>query len=146
MPGIFSRSFMRNILDDSHEMQLLSGTPSPTLARESLTSQLHLPEVRAPAQYLIDMGLRPALAQQLSNTYLDFVARHKKSCESYFNHATHGGYHLPIECYRDAFVVLFTRTIQTWDSQFVSIIRVRLCQAGVFPAFLCPERLDASTS
>lgn len=143
---IFSRSFMQAILDSAREIRSLSDLHCHSLLGfDRPTPQLHLPEVRAPAQYLVDMGLRPALAHQLSNSYLGLVARYKKTCESYFDRATHGGCHLPIECYRDAFVALFTRTIQAWDSQFVSIIRVQLCQAGVFPASFCPERVDAST-
>jgi hypothetical protein len=105
---------------------------------------LHLPEVWAPAQYLIDMGLRPALARRLSGTYMDVVARYRETCQSYFDRATQGGGHLT-EYYREVFIALFKRTIQAWGSQIVSIVRVRLCQGGAPQAAVRPERVDAST-
>jgi hypothetical protein len=147
MPAIFSRSFLQDIFDDSRQIQVLSGMPYPTLAglESPMTSRLHLPEVRAPAQYLIDMGLQPALAQQLSNTYSNFVAQYKKTCQSHFNHAIYGGCHLPTECYREVFIVLFRRTIQAWDSKFASMVRVRTCEAGALQAPLLPERVNVST-
>ena len=145
MPGIFP--FMRNIFDDSRGIWLLSNTHgyTPTGLESSSTTQLHLslPEVLAPAQYLIDVGLRPALARRLSSTYMDVVDRYRKICQSHFDRATHGG-HLT-EYYRKVFIILFQRTVQAWDSQIVSIVRVRLCQAGATQASVRPEHVDAST-
>ena len=145
MPRIFS--ILRDILDDSREMRLLSDSHGYTLSRlESSAPQLplRLPEVLAPAQYLIDVGLRPALARRLSSTYMDFVDRYRKTCQSHFDHATRGG-HLT-EYHREVFTVLFRRTTRTWGSQIVSIVRVQLCQGGTSQATICPERVDASTA
>ena len=130
MPRIFP--FIQDFFDVSRKMQLLSDTQGHTRAdfASSTTSQVHLhfPEVLAPAQYLIDMGFQPILAHQLSKTYMDFVARYRKICQSHFYHATRGG-HLT-EYYRKVFIVLFRRTVQAWDSRIVSIVRVQLCQTG----------------
>jgi hypothetical protein len=149
MPGrIFSRSLLQAISDSSCELRLLSEVHRPTASRfeSTTTSQLHLPEVWTPAaQYLIGAGLRPALAQRLSDTYVDFVARHRKLFESYFNRAMSKGCNLSTECYRDAFIVQFKRAIQVWDSQFVSIVRVWIRQAGVPPVAFRPEHVNAST-
>ena len=144
MLGIFS--FMRDIFDGSREMRLLSDAHgyTPTGLESSTISQphLHLPEAWPPAQYLVDMGLRPALARRLSSTYMDFVDRYRKTCQSHFNRATCGG-HLT-EYYREVFVVLFRRTVQAWDSQIVSIARVQLYQAGV-QTTVRTEHVNAST-
>jgi hypothetical protein len=146
MPVIFP--FMRDIFDGSREILQLSNTYGYTPAKlESWTTSrihLHLPEVCAPAQYLIDMGLRPALARRLSGTYMDVVARYRETCQSYFDRATQGGGHFT-EYYREVFIILFKRTIQAWGSQIVSIVRVRLCQGGAPQAAVRPERVDAST-
>jgi hypothetical protein len=144
---IFSRSLLQAILDSSREIRLLSDKYCPTVTSFELptTPQLQLPEVQAPAQYLIDAGLQSALAQQLSCTYMDCVARYRKICQSHFDRATHGGGHLT-EYYRKVFIVLFKRTIQVWDSQFVSNVRVQLYQAGVPSVSLRQEHVDASTS
>lgn len=144
MPGIFS--FLRDILDDSRKILLLSDSHGYTLTGfdSSMTPRhhLYLPEVCAPAQYLIDVGLRPSLARQLSRTYMDSVDRYRKACESHFERATRGG-HLT-EYYREVFIVLFKRTTQAWGSQIVSIVRMRICQAGTPLATIGPERLDVS--
>jgi hypothetical protein len=148
MPGrLFSRSVMQDIFNRSREMRLLSDTYCTVLAgfEPPTTLELSLPEVRAPAQYLIDGGLQPALAQRLSSTYMDFVARHREIFESHFYRATHGGCHLPIEYYRNTFIALFKRTIKAWDSQFVSIVRVQLYRVGVSSASVRPGCVDAST-
>lgn len=151
MPGIFS--FMQELLDGSREMRLLSdthGCTPPTGLQFKLQSSttfplhLHLPEVRAPSQYLNDMGFRPTLAQQLSKTYMDFVARYRNACQSHFDRLIHGGHHVT-EYHREVFIILFKRTVQAWDSRFVSIIRVQLCQAGAPQATIRPERVDVST-
>lgn len=144
MPGIFS--LMRDIVNDSREIRLLFDTHGYTLTGlESSTlsqSNLHFPEVWAPAQYLIDEGLRPALARRLSSTYMDFAARYKETCQSHFDRATHGG-HLA-EHHREVFIILFKRTIQALGSYLVSIVRVWLCQAGASQATVRPERVDVS--
>ena len=138
---------MREILADSREILLLSDTYgyTPTGLQSSTTSQLqlHLPEVWAPAQYLIDMGLRPALARRISSTYIDVVDQYRKICQSHFDRATHGG-HLT-EYYRKVFIILFKRTVRAWDSQIVSIVRAQLCQAGTHQVTIRPERVDVST-
>ncbi|SRR6266702_1196004 len=149
MPGrIFSRSFTQAILDRSREILLLSDTHgyTPTGLESSTTSQfhLHLPEVWPPAQYLIDVGLGPALSRRLSSTYMDFVARYRETCQSHFDRATHGGGHLT-EHHREVFIILFKRMIQALGSQLVSIARVWLCRAGAPHATVRPERVDAST-
>ncbi|KAN0133217.1 hypothetical protein V8E53_008941 [Lactarius tabidus] len=139
MPGIFP--FMQDFCDGSRKIRILSNTYSytPTGLESSTTPRLHLhlPEVWSPAQYLVDLGLRPVLAQRLSSTYMDVVDRYRKICQSHFDRATHGG-HLT-EYYGKVFVVLFRRTVQAWESQIVSIVRVQLCQAG---ATVRPERVD----
>lgn len=144
MPGIFS--FMRNILDDSRKILLLSDSHGYTLTGldSSTTSphHLYLPEVCAPAQYFIDMGLGPALARRLSSAYMVSVDRYRKACQTNFDRATRGGHFA--EYYREVFIVLFRRTVQAWDSQIVSIARVQLCQASV-QATIRPERIDVST-
>ena len=139
--------FIQDFFDGSREIQLLSDSHgyTPTGLESAIASQLHLhlPEVWPPAQYLIDIGLRPALARRLSSTYMDVVARYKETCHSYFDRATRGG-HLT-EYYREVFIILFKRTVQAWDSQIVSIVRVQLCQAGARQAAVRPGRVDAST-
>ena len=138
---------MREILADSREILLLSDTYGykPTGLQPSPTSQLqlHLPEVLAPAQYLIDVGLQPAVAQRLSSTYMDYVDRYKTTCQSHFDRATHGG-HLT-GYYRKVFVILFKRTVRAWNSQIVSTVRVLLCQANAHQVTIRSERVDAST-
>ena len=144
MPGILSS--MRDILDNSREIGLFSDrhgyTPMSFESSKSSQLPLHLPEVWTPAQYLIDMGLRPSLARQLSSTYMDVVARYRETCQSYFDLATRGG-HLAEYC-REVFIVLFRRTTQAWGSKIVSVVRVQLCQAGARQATVRPERVDAS--
>ena len=141
-------SFMRNIFDGSREIRLLSDKHgyTPTGLKSSTTSQLHLPlpEVLAPTQYLIDLGVQPAIARRLSGTYMDVVARYRETCQSYFDCATQGGGHLT-EYYREVFIILFKRTIQAWSSQIVSIVRVRLFQGGAPQATVRLERVDVST-
>lgn len=150
MPGrIFSRTFTQAILDSSRELRSLSDLHCHSLLgfeplvtpQLQLQLQLQLPEVRAPSQYLADMGFKPALAQQLSKTYMDFVAQYRKTCQSHFYRAAHGGGHIA-EYYREVFVVLFRRTVQAWDSQIVSIVRAQLYQAGAPQTTVRPERMD----
>jgi hypothetical protein len=145
MPRIFP--FIQDFLDASRKMRSLSDTHGHMHAdfTSSTTSQVHLhfPEVLAPAQFLIDMGSQSLLAHQLSKTYMDFVAQYRKTCQSHFAHATHGG-HLT-EYYRNVFIVLFRRTAQAWDSRIVSIVRAQLCQTGLPQASIRTKRVDAST-
>ena len=143
MPGI--SSILRDIVNDSREIRLLSDSHgyAPT-GLDSSQIQIHLPEVCAPARYLIDVGLRPALARRLSSIYMDIVDRCRKACQSHFHRVTHREGHFN-EYYREVFTVLFERTVQAWDSRFVSIIRVRLSQAGSPQASIRPERVEAST-
>jgi hypothetical protein len=147
MPGIiFPISLTQAISDSSRELRSLSDLHCHSIPgfKPLATPQLHLhlPEVWSPAQYLIDMGLRPALARRLSGTYMDVVARYRETCQSYFDRATRGGHFT--EYYREVFIILFKRTIRVWDSQIVSIVRMRLCQAVTPQATVRPERVDAS--
>ena len=145
MPRIFP--FIQDFFDVSRKMRLLSDTHGHTRAdfASSTTPQLHLhlPDVWPPVQYLIDTGLRPALARKLSETYMDVVDRYRNICQSHFVRATHGRGHIT-EYYREAFIVLFRRTAQAWGSQIVSTVRVRLYQAGVSQAIVLPKRMDVS--
>lgn len=138
---------IRDIFDDSHGLWLFSDSRgyTPNSLESSTTSQLqlHLPEVWSPAQYLIDVGLRPALARRLSSTYIGVVNQYRNICQSHFDRATHGGGHL-IEYYREVFIILFKRTVQSWGSQIISIARVQLCQAGALRVTVCSERVDVS--
>ena len=107
-------------------------------------STFHLPDVQAPVQYLIGMGIKPALARRLSNIYMDSVARCRQVSESYFRRAIQGSCHLRLEHYRDIFVVQFRGTIQALESQFMSATWVRLCQAGL-PTLFWPQSIDVNT-
>jgi hypothetical protein len=104
-------------------------------------SMFHLPDVQAPTQYLIGMGIRPALACRLSNIYMDFVARYRQVFGSYFRRAIKGNCDLHLEHYRDIFVVQFKGTIQVLRSQFMSAAWVWLCQAGL-PTLFWPQSID----
>lgn len=139
---------MRDILEDSREILLLSNTyfSTPHGLGSSTASQfrLHLPEVWAPARYLVEVGLQPALARRLSGTYMDFVDRYRKTCQLHFDRVTHGD-HLT-EYYHEVFIVLFKRMIQALGSQLLSTVRVQLCQAGARQATIRPERVNVSKS
>ena len=144
MPGIFY--ILRDILNDSREMRLLSDAHGYTLSRLESSApqlQLRLPEVLAPAQYLIDVGLQPAVARRLSSTYMDYVDRYRTTCQFHFDSVTQGG-HLT-GYYRKAFIILFKRTVRAWNSQIVSTVRVLLCQASAHQVTIRPERVDVST-
>jgi hypothetical protein len=141
---LFSQSFLRGIFEETRKTRMLmsSHRPPPSPASEIRSmSTFHLPDVRAPAQYLIDMGLRPALARHLSSIYMDFVARYRQVFESYFCRAIQGSCHLRLEHYRDIFVVQFKGTIQVLESQFMSATWVWLCQAGL-PTLFWPQCID----
>ena len=141
---LFSNSLPRGIFDVVREIRMLTGPHvhhSPASEIRTLTPLL-LPDVREPAQYLIDMGLIPALSRRLSNDYMDIVSRCRQVFESYFRRAIQGSYHLHPEHYRDIFVVQFRGTIQVLESQFMSAAWVRLCRSGLSPALVWPQCID----
>lgn len=140
---LFSQSFLRGIFEETRKTRMLMSSqrppPSPVSEIRSI-STIHIPDVQAPAQYLIDMGIRPTLARHLSSVYMDFVARLRQVFESYFCRAVQGSSHLRLEHYRDIFVVQFRGTIQVLESQLLSATRVWLCQAGL--PTLWPQCID----
>lgn len=139
---LFSNSLPRGIFDVFREIRILI-SPHHSPASEIRTlSPLHLPYVREPAQYLIDMGLRPALARRLSSVYMDIVARYKQIFKLYFRRAIQGSSHLNPEHYRDIFVVYFRDTIQVLESGMVSTAWVWLCQAGLPLTPFWPQFID----
>ena len=142
---LFSSYLPRGISDIAREIRMLTG-PHQTPASEIRSlSPLHLPDVWAPSQYLINMGLRPALARRLSSVYMDIVARYRLVFESYFRRAIQGSCHLHPGRYRDAFVVQFKGTIQVLESQFMSAAWVWLCRAGLPPIPFMPQCIDVRT-
>lgn len=141
-----SNSLPREIFDVFREIRKLTG-PHQVPASEIWTlSPLHLPHVREPTQYLIDMGLRPALARRLLSVYMDSVARYRQVFESYFYLAIQESRHFHPERYRDIFVVHFRSTIQELASKMVSTACAWLCQAGLPPAFLASQHIDVRIS
>ena len=141
---LFSQSFLRGIFEETRKTRMLmsSHQPSPSPASEIRTmSTFHLPNVQAPAQYLIGLGIRPALARHLSSIYMDLVARLRQVFESYFRRAIQGNCDLHLEHYRDTFVVRFKGTIQVLQSQFMSATWAWRCQAGL-PTRLWPQCID----
>jgi hypothetical protein len=139
---LFLHPLLRNISDVACEIQILTSRhQTPSTSKIQTMPPLHLPNVQAPAQYLIDMGLRPALARHLSCDFMDSVARYRQVFESYFCRAIQGSCHLRPEHYRDIFDVQFKGTIQVLGSQFMSAIWVWLCQAGL-PTLFSPQCID----
>lgn len=143
---LFSQSLLLGISEETRKIRMLMNShrppPSPATASDIRPmSTFHLPDVPALAQYLIDMGLRPAFACRLSNNYVDFVARYRQVFESYFRRAIQGNCDLHLEHYRDIFVIQFRRTIQALGSQFMSAICVWLCQGGS-PTHFSPQCID----
>ena len=141
---LFSQALLRGILEETRKTRMLisSHRPPPSPASEIRSmSTFHLPDVPAPAQYLIGMGIRPALACRLSNIYMGFVARYRQVFESYFRRAIQGNCDLHLDHYRDIFVVQFRGTIQVLEFQFMSAIWVWLCQAGL-PTLFWPHDID----
>ncbi|KAI0257924.1 hypothetical protein BC834DRAFT_916993 [Gloeopeniophorella convolvens] len=128
----FSQSLLRGISEGARELRVLARPNRLPSNSGSQASSLHLPEIRAPAQFLIDMGIQPALAEILSTIYMKFAAQHRKTFESYFDRAIYGGCRLPAECYRKMFVVQFERVIQRWGSQLFSTIWVWLRRGESF--------------
>lgn len=146
---LFSNTLLRDISDVLRDVRVLTGPHHPstsgtrTLSPDSL---LHLPDVGEPVQYLIDMGIRPALSRRLSSVYMDTVSRYKQVFESYFHLATQESCHFHPEQYRDIFVVRFRGTIQELASRMVSTAWVWLCQAGLSQAFFRSQHIDVRIS
>ena len=133
MSRLFSHSLPRDIFDISREIRMLTSPDSPSYSSEIRDMlPLRLPDVRTPAQDLIDLGLRPVLARRLSSVYIDFVARCRQVFQLYFRRIIHGGCHHP-KYYRDIFVIQFNSTIQACESRIMSTAWVWLCQAGISP-------------
>ena len=148
MSRIFSsHSLLQDIFDEARDIRTLTSPRHASLASEIGTGSqvlLHLPDVRSPVRYLIDMGLRPALARHITRVYMKFVARYRQVFGSHFRRVIHGGCHLQPEYYRDMFVVQFKRTIQVWESQIMSTVCVWLCRARLTPATSHPQCMNVS--
>ena len=140
---LFSDSVSRFICDVSREIRMLTTPRQPPASEIRTLSPLHLPDVREPAQYFIDMGLRPALARRLSSDYMSIVARCRQVFELYHSRAIQGSCHLHPKHYRDIFVVQFRGTIQVLESQFMSTTLVWLRRAGP-PTLFFPRCIDVS--
>ena len=140
---LFSNSLLRGIFDIFRENRTLTSPYQPPASRTlSLQTPLRLPDVREPAQDLIDMGLRPTLARRLLSVYMDSVARYRQVFESYFRLAIREGCHFHPDHYRDIFVIYFRGTIQVMESQFMSAAWVWLCRAGLPPTPFWPQCID----
>lgn len=135
MSRLFLHSLPRDIFDISREIRMLTSPDSLSCSSEIRFRDmppLHLPDVRTPTQYLIDLGLRPVLAQRISSDYMDFVARYRQVFELHIRRIIHDGCQHP-EYYRDIFVVQFRSIIQVWQSRIMSTAWVWLCRAGPSP-------------
>ena len=139
---LFPNYLPRGICDVAREIRMLTNPHQPPTSEIRTLSSLHLPDVLEPAQYLIDVGLRPALARRLSSIYMDIVARYRQVVESYFRRAIQGSCHLHPGHYRDIFVVHFRDTIQALESRMVSTAWVWLCRAGLPPTLFWPQCID----
>lgn len=121
---------------------MLAGPHQPPASEIRTLTPLHLPDVREPAQYLIDMGLRPALARRLVSAYMNTVSRYRQVFESYFLRAVQGSCHHDPGHYNDIFVVQFKGTIQVLESQFMSAAWVWLYRAELPPTLFWPQCMD----
>jgi hypothetical protein len=139
---LFSNSLPRGIFNVTREIQMLTSLHQPPAFEIRTVSPLHLPDVQASTQHLIDMGLTVVLSTRLSGVYMELVARYRQVLESHFRRAIQGSCHLPPEHYRDTFVVQFKRTIQVLESQFISAARVLLCRTGQLPIHFRPQCID----
>ena len=139
---LFSNSLLRGIFDVARELRTIASPHQPSASENRTLSPLHLPDVREPAQYLIDMGLRPALARCLSSAYMDSVALYRQVFESYFRLAIQETFHFHPEPYRDMFIVHFRSTIQVLASKMVSTAWAWSCRTGLLPAILFPQGID----
>lgn len=139
----FSNSLLRGIFDVAREIRTLTNphwlSPAPEIRT---SSPLHLPDVAEPAQFLIDLGLRPALARRLSSVYMDIVGRYRRVFELYFRRALQGSCNHHPEHYRNTYVVQFSGTIQVLESQFMSAAWDWLRQAGLLPTLFWPQNID----
>ena len=133
MSRLFSHSLLRDIFDISREIRMRT-SPDSLSCHSTIRDMLplHLPDVRTPTQDLIDLGLRPVLAQRISSVYMEFFVRYRRIFEQYFRRVIHGGCHHP-QYYRDIFVIQFNSTIQAWKSQIMSTAWVWLRRAGLSP-------------
>lgn len=141
---LFSYSLLRDISDVACEIRILTKSHQPPASKIHTLSPLHLPDVREPAQYLIDIGLRPALARRLLGIYMDSVSRYRQVFESYFRRAIQGSCQLNPEHYHNIFVAQFKSTIQVLKSQFMSAAWVWLCRAGPPSTLFRPQCIDVS--
>jgi len=133
MSRLLSHSLPRDIFDILRGIRKLASPDSLSCSSENQDMlPLHLPDVRSPAQYLIDLGLRPVLARRISGVYMDFCARYRQVVELYFRRVIHGGCRHP-KYYHDILVIQFMSTIQVWESQIMSTARVLVCRAGLSP-------------
>src|SRR5260221_11087606 len=133
MSRLFSHSLLRDIFDISREIRMLTSPDSLSCSsgiRDMLP--LHLPDVRTPAEYLIDLELKPVLARRISSVYMKFFARYRQVFEFYLRRVIHGGCQHP-EYYRVIVFAQFKSIIQEWDSRIMSTARVWLCRAGPSP-------------
>jgi len=136
MSRLSSHSLPRNIFDIPREIRMINRPDSLSCSSEIRDMlPLHLPDVRTPAQHLIDLGLRPVLARRISSVYMDFCARYRRVLELYLRRVIHGG-RQHSEYYRDILVVQFKSTIQVWESRIMSTAGVLLCRAGLSPTSL----------
>ena len=134
--SLCSRSLPRDIFDIPREIRMLTSPDSLSCTSEIQDiPPLHLPDVRTPAQYLIDLGLKPVLARRISSVYMDFFAQYRQLFKLYLRRVIHGG-RQHSEYYRDIFVVQFKSTIQVWESRIMSTAGIWLCRAGPSPTSL----------
>ena len=133
MSRLLSHSLLQDIFDTSRQIRMLTSPDPPSCSSEIRDMlPLLLPDVRTPAQDLIDLGLGPVLARRISSVYMDFFARYRQIFELYFRRVIHSGCQHP-EYYRNTFVVQFNSTIQVWESRVMSTARVWLCRARLSP-------------
>jgi len=136
---------LRTVSNRARDLLAISNIRQPPRITEAqASSQLHLPEVLLSAQYLIDMGFTPPIAQRLYTVSMAFVKLYGQGFESHFDRIICGGCRLHPDYYRNVFTVRYERTIQAWTSQFFSTVWVRLHQGGLHPATLQAGRVDVS--
>ncbi len=129
---LFLNPLLRGISDVACEIQMLTSPHQPSSTSKIQTvPPFHLPNVQAPAQYLIDMGLSPPLARHLSSVYMDSVIWCRQVFESYFCRAIEGTRLLHPEHYHDVFVIQFKDVIRVLHSRIMSTALDWLCQAGL---------------
>lgn len=146
MPGRnLSRSLLLDISERARDLLALADGPRHLPVLEAQTpSRPHLPELRISTQHFIDMGLLPETAERLLISFLKSVARYRLTLEVFVGRATQGCRHLSPAYYHDTSVILYKRTVQSWESQIVSSVQVWLRQTGVFSADLRRQCMDVS--